>query len=148
MLATVSSSTITASASTVTSEWTRAYQGPSRPPPCSPQGPGKCKITQLQVDDDVPLMQRSKQQKRRPLHVTQKVEAVDECLSGSSVVDPLDVDCPAITTSGGSGMPPVSSPGLAIPSLRLSRCRRSPSLSLILGLRPCWSQTQLALPTH
>ena len=43
-------------------------------------------------------------------HLTSSVEAVDECLSGSSVVDPLNMGCPALTSGGGSEMPPVSSP--------------------------------------
>ena len=109
-LTTVSASSTTASASTVTSEWTRAYRGASRLPPCSSRRPSKCKIAPLQEDDDVPLLQRCKEHKRQPLFLMQKVEAVDECLLGSSVVDPLSTHFPALTSIGGGEIPPVSSP--------------------------------------
>ena len=100
-----------ASASPVPSEWTRAYRGDSLPLPCPPpRGPGKCKFDSLQEDDDVPLLQRRQERKRRRSNVTPSVEAVDECLSGSSVVDPLHMGCPALVSGGGSEMPPVSSP--------------------------------------
>ena len=104
-------STVTASASSVQSEWTRAYRGAVGPLPCPPQRrPGKSKIDSLQEDDDIPLLQRSQERKRRRLSSTQPVEAVDECLSGSSVFDPLNMDCPVLPSVGGSEMPPVSSP--------------------------------------
>ena len=148
-LTTVSAtSTVIASASSVQSEWTRAYRGAASPLPCPPRRPGKSKLDSLQEDDDIPLLQRSQDRKRRRLYAPPTVEAVDECLSGSSVVDPLNMGCPALTSGGGSEMPPVSSPRLAIPSLWLRRCRQSPPLSLILGLRPCWSLTQHATLTH
>ena len=118
------------------------------PLPCPPRRPGKSKIDPLQEDDDIPLLQRSQERKRRRLSSMQPVEAVDECLSGSSVFDPLNTDCPALPSVGGSEMPPVSSPPLAIPSLRLRRCRQSPPLRLILGPRPCWSRTQQAIQLH
>ena len=103
-------STVTASASSVQSEWTRTYRGAVSPLPCPPRRPGKCKFDSLQEDDDVPLLQRSQVRKRRRANLTSTVEAVDECLSGSSVVDPLNMGCPALTSGGGSEMPPVSSP--------------------------------------
>ena len=109
-LTTVSTSTVTASASSVPSKWTRAYRGDLLPLPCPPRGPGKCKFDSLQEDDDVPLLQRSEERKRRRSILPPSVEAVDECLSGSSVVDPLNMGCPALTSGGGSEMPPVSSP--------------------------------------
>ena len=110
-LTTVSTtSTVTASASSVQSEWTRAYRGAVSPLPCPPRRPGKSKIDPLQEDDDIPLLQRSQERKRRRLSSTQPVEAVDECLSGSSVFDPLNMDCPVLPSVGGSEMPPVSSP--------------------------------------
>ena len=110
-LTTVSTSTVSASASPVPSEWTRAYRGDSLPLPCPPpRGPGKCKFDSLQEDDDVPLLQRSQERKRRRSNLTSSVEAVDECLSGSSVVDPLHMGCPALVSGGGREMPPVSSP--------------------------------------
>ena len=70
---------------------------PLSPPPW---GPSKCKFDSL----------HSQERKRWRSNLTPTVEAVDECLSGSSVVDPLSVDCPTLTTSRGSEMPPVSSP--------------------------------------
>ena len=110
-LTTVSkTSTVTASASSVQSECTRAYRGAVSPLPCPPRRPGKCKFDSLQEDDDVPLLQRSQERKRRRSNVTSSVEAVDECLSGSSVVDPLHMGCPALVSGGGREMPPVSSP--------------------------------------
>ena len=110
-LTTVSTSTVSASASPVPSEWTRAYRRDSFPLPCPPpRGPGKCKFDSLLEDDDVPLLQRSQERKRRRSNVTSSVEAVDECLSGSSVVDPLHMGCPALVSGGGREMPPVSSP--------------------------------------
>ena len=110
-LTTVSTtSTVTASASSVQSEWTRAYRGAVSPLPCPPRRPGKSKIDPPQEDDDIPLLQRSQERKRRRLSSTQPVEAVDECLSGSSVFDPLNMDCPALPSVGGREMPPVSSP--------------------------------------
>ena len=147
-LTTVSTSTVTASASSVESEWTRAYRGAVSPLPCPPRRPGKSKIDSLQEDDDIPLLQRSQERNRRHLSSTQPVEAVDECLSGSSVFDFLNMDCPALPSVGGSEMPPVSSPRLATPSLWLRRCRQSPPLSLILATRPCWSLTQHATLTQ
>ena len=110
-LTTVSTtSTVTASASSVQSEWTRAYRGAVSPLPRPPRRPGKSKIDPPQEDDDIPLLQRSQERKRRRLSSTQPVEAVDECLSGSSVFDPLNMDCPVLPSVGGSEMPPVSSP--------------------------------------
>ena len=110
-LTTVSkTSTVTASASSVQSEWTRTYRGAVSPLPCPPRRPGKCKFDSLLEDDDVPLLQRSQERKRRRSNVTSSVEAVDECLSGSSVVDPLHMGCPALLSGGGREMPPVSSP--------------------------------------
>ena len=110
-LTTVSTtSTVNASASSVQSEWTRSYRGAVSPLPCPPRRPGKCKFDSLQEDDDVPLLQRRLARKRRRGHLTSSVEAVDECLSGSSVVDPLSMGCPALTSGRGSEMPPVSSP--------------------------------------
>ena len=110
-LTTVSTtSTVTASSSSVQSEWTRAYRGAVSPLLCPPRRPGKSKIDPLQEDDDIPLLQRSQERKRRRLSSTQPVEAVDECLSGSSVFDPLNMDCPALPSVGGREMPPVSSP--------------------------------------
>ena len=110
-LTTVSAtSTVIASASSVQSEWTRAYRGAASPLPCPPRRPGKSKLDSLQEDDDIPLLQRSRYRKRRRLYAPPTVEAVDECLSGSSVVDPLNMGCPALTSGGGSEMPPVSSP--------------------------------------
>ena len=76
-----------------------------------PRRPGKSKINLLhEEDDDIPLLQWSQERKRRHLNATPTVEAVDECLSGSSVMDPLNMGCPALTSGGGSEMPPVSSP--------------------------------------
>ena len=110
-LTTVSTtSTVTTRASSVQSEWTRAYRGAVSPLPCPPRRPGKSKIDPPQEDDDIPLLQRSQERKRRRLSSTQPVEAVDECLSGSSVFDPLNMDCPVLPSVGGSEMPPVSSP--------------------------------------
>ena len=112
-LTTVSASSTYASASKVTSAWTRAYQGASCPPPCPPRRPGKFKTNSLQEDDDIPLMQRCKERKRRRLNLPPTLETVDECLSGASVVDPLKMDCPALSSVGGSEMPPVSSPWIS-----------------------------------
>ena len=112
-LTTVSASSTHASASKVTSAWTRAYQGASCPPPCPPRRPGKFKTNSLQEDDDIPLMQRCKERKRRRLNLPPTLETVDECLSGASVVDPLNMDSPALSSVGGSEMPPVSSPWIS-----------------------------------
>ena len=112
-LTTVSASSTYASASKVTSAWTRAYQGASCPPPCPPRRPGKFKSNSLQEDDDIPLMQRCKERKRRRLNLPPALETVDECLSGASVVDPLNMDCPALSSVGMSEMPPVSSPWIS-----------------------------------
>ena len=110
-LTTVSTtSTVTTSASSVQSECTRAYRGAVSPLPCPPRRPGKSKIDPPQEDEYIPLLQRSQERKRRRLSSTQPVEAVDECLSGSSVFDPLNMDCPVLPSVGGSEMPPVSSP--------------------------------------
>ena len=90
----------------------------------APRGPGKCKVDSLQEDDDVPLLQCSQERKRRRLNVLPSVEAVDECLSGSSVVDPLHMGCPVLTSGGGGEMPPVSSP------------RSSHTIAVVEGMPP------------
>ena len=111
-------STATASASPVPSKWTRAYRGDSLPLPCPPRGPGKCKLDSLQEDDDVPLLQRSQERKRRRSYLPPSVEAMDEC-RGPVLWTPLLWAALLLHQVGGGRCRQSPPPGLAIPSLWL-----------------------------